>query len=259
MEAIARFRKRLDAGDVCLGVGITLSDPLVTDALGDAVDFFWIDQEHSPRSPEILSGHLLAARARNVPAIVRVTGSGTAFIKPVLDAGAEGIVVPQVRSVEEVRQVVNDCRYPPMGRRGYGPRVPSNYGRDSGSAYVERANRNVFVAVQIETAEALEAIDNILAVPGLDSLVIGPWDLSGALGHFCDVEHPRIVEAVEMIIAKTRAAGLFVGAGMGLDADYAHVMIRRGIQWVQLGEDYSYLISRVNQVTTSVRERLRGA
>src|SRR5262245_20319529 len=153
-EAIMRFRERLRAGETCMGASITLADPLVTEALGDSVDFFWIDLEHSPMSPEIVQGHLLAARSKNKPSLVRVTGSATPFIKPVLDAGADGIIVPQVRSAEEVRAVVADCRYPPVGRRGYGPRVPSNYGRDGGSAYIERANKSIFVVAQIETAEA---------------------------------------------------------------------------------------------------------
>jgi len=258
MEAIARFRQKLKAGRVCLGAGITFADPLVSDALGGSCDFLWIDLEHSAMSPEALNGHLLAARARNVPAIVRVTGSSTPFIKPVLDAGADGIVVPQVRSAEEVRQIVSDCRYPPLGRRGYGPRVPSNYGRDGGDEYIERANKDLFVAVQIETVEALEALDDILTIPGLDSIVLGPWDLSGALGVLGDVEHPRVVAAIETIIAKTRAAGLAVGSGMGPDADYAYKMAKRGVQWLQVGGDYGYLIKCMDQITASVRERLNS-
>jgi 2-keto-3-deoxy-L-rhamnonate aldolase RhmA len=176
----------------------------------------------------------------------------------VLDAGADGVIVPFVRTVEEVRQVVADCRYPPVGNRGFGPRVPSNYGRDGGSEYLERANRNVFVAVQIETAEALEAVDDIARVPGLDSLVIGPWDLSGALGRLGDVQHPEVVAAIKTIISKARAAGLAVGAGMNADADYACVMAKRGVQWIQLGCDFGYLVGFMDQITASVRSRLAG-
>jgi 2-dehydro-3-deoxyglucarate aldolase len=256
MEAIARFRQNLKAGRVCLGAAITFTDPLVSDGLGESCDFLWIDLEHSSMSPEALNGHLLAARARNVPAIVRVTGSTTPFIKPVLDAGADGIVVPQVRSAEEVRLVVSDCRYPPLGRRGYGPRVPSNYGRAGDDDYVGRANTNIFVVVQIENIEALETLDDILAVPGLVSLVIGPCDFSGSLGVLGDVEHPRVVVAIEMIISKTGAAGLTVGAGMGPDADYAYRMARRGVQWLQVGGDYGYLIKYMDQITVSVPDRL---
>ena len=238
MEVIAKFRERLNAGDICLGASITLADPLVSDALGDSADFLWIDMEHSPMSPGVLQCHLLAARARAVPALVRVTSSETPFIKPALDAGAEGIIVPQVRT------------------RGYGPRVPSNYGRDGGAEYIERANENVFVAVQVENMEGLAALDEILAIEGLDSVVIGPNDLSGSMGRLGDLDHPEVVAAMQTIIDKTRAAGLIIGAGMGISLDFACVMIERGIQWLQLGGDVEYLVESMDRVTASVRDRL---
>ena len=256
LSPIADFRARMSAGHICIGASITLVDPHVTDALGDSVDFFWIDQEHSQMSPEALAGHFLASKARQVPAIVRVTGSSTPFIKPVLDAGADGIIVPQVRSAKEVQQVVNDCRYPPLGLRGYGPRVPSNYGRDSGNAYIERANRDLFVTVQIENIEALTALDDILAIPGLDAIALGPWDLSASMGLLGEVEHPTVLEALDMIISKTRAAGLFVGSGMGPDPHFAVKMAERGVQWLQVGDDCGYMILAMNQITTSIHSQL---
>lgn len=259
MEAISEFRRCLKTGRVCFGASITFSDPLVTEALADSVDFFWIDLEHSAMSPEVLNGHLLAARARRVPALVRVIGSSTPFIKPVLDAGAEGIIVPQIRSADEVMRVVSDCRYPPLGTRGFGPRVPSNYGRNGGRDYVENANRSLFVSVQIETVEALEAIDDIVAVPGLDSLVIGPYDLSGALGLLGEVEHPKVVAAMETIISKAQAAGLSVGAGLGPDANYACVLAQRGVQWMHVGNDWSYLINYIDHVLSCARSGLQRA
>src|SRR5438067_1650448 len=126
MQAVKRFREKLKAGRICLGTGITFNDPLVTDAIGSLVDFFWIDLEHNAIGAEALNAHLLAARAHQVAALVRVPDGTTASLKRVLDAGADGIVVPQVRTVEEVSRAVADCRYPPLGRRGYGPRVPTN-------------------------------------------------------------------------------------------------------------------------------------
>ena len=259
MSAIAQFRERLAADAVCIGASITFTDPRVTDALADSVDFLWIDLEHSFMSPEALSGHLLAARGRNKPALVRVTGSTTPFIKPVLDMGADGIIVPQVRSADEVWRIVRDCRYPPQGHRGYGPRVPSNYGRDGGAAYLERANRELFVAVQIETVEALAALDDILAIPGLDSLVLGPQDLSGALGRLGDVEHPTVVAAIQTVITKTRASGRSVGAGMGTDVAYAAKMAQSGVQWLQVGGDYGYMVEGMDRIAGGIRSRLAAA
>jgi 2-keto-3-deoxy-L-rhamnonate aldolase RhmA len=254
-QAVRRFRDDLRSGQVRIGASVTLGDILVSDALADSVDFLWIDLEHTAMSPETLSGHLLAARAHGVPALVRVAGSATPWIKPVLDSGACGIIVPQVRSADEVREAVADCRYPPLGHREYGPRVPSNYGRDGGPAYVERANRDLFVAVQIENTDALADLDQIAEVAGLDSLAIGPYDLSASLGVMGQLEHPSVVSAIERIVGKASVAGLFVGAGMGPDAQYAQRMIRRGIQWLQVGGDYGYMVQRADQLVAAIRER----
>ncbi|MFH1566408.1 MAG: aldolase/citrate lyase family protein [Gemmatimonadota bacterium] len=257
-EGIEVFRQRLARGEVLLGTGVTLADPQASDALADAVDFLWVDLEHAAMSPEALRGHLLACRSRRRAAVVRVPGSDTAFIKPVLDAGAPGLVVPQVRSVEEVRNVVADCRYSPAGRRGFGPQVPSDYGRRGGPEYVARANASVFVTVMVETVEAVEAIDAIVAVPGLDSVVLGPYDLSGSLGVLGQVEHPSVVEAMLRVIAAARKRGLPVGSGMGADPEYALLQASRGVQWLQIGGDLGYLVQFADRLMGDVRQRLRA-
>jgi 2-keto-3-deoxy-L-rhamnonate aldolase RhmA len=253
MDAIIGFRQKLAAGQLCLGSAITLNDPLVSDALGDSVDFFWVDTEHGPMSAEALTGHFLAARCHNVPALVRTPTCNVAFIKPALDAGADGVIIPQIRTVDEVRQVVDDCRYPPIGRRGYAPRMPSNYGRDGGADYIRRANANLFVSVQIETAEALDAVEEIVKVPGLDSVVIGPWDLSGSLGMLGEVQHPRMVAAYDRIVACARAAGLSVGAGMGMTPDFACFLAAHGVNWMQVGLDYGYMVKCMDEYNAQVR------
>ena len=251
-----RFRNKLAAGQLCLGPGISFSDPAVTEALCDSVDFLWIDLEHNPISLESLLGHLIAARAGGAPALVRVPGSEVSFLKRVLDTGAEGIIVPQVRSAEEVRSVVAACRYPPVGTRGYGPRRGSNYGRDGGKEYLQRANADMFVSVQIEHVDALNALDNILAVPGLDSVVIGPNDLSGSMGIMGEVKRPEVVEAITTIISKARRAGVYAGIGMGPIEDSVCQAAQWGAHWVQCGGDYSYMISFADQLYSRVRKRL---
>ncbi len=255
-DPVAHFRQRLAQGEVLAGPGIYLTDPQASEALADSFDFLWLDMEHSPMSMEALRGHLLVARSKHKPAFVRVGGSDTAFIKPVLDAGASGIVVPQIRSVEEVKQVVGDCRYPPVGRRGFGPLIPTNYGRNAGPEYVATANAQLFVSVMIETAEAVAAIDQIVALPGLDSVVLGPWDLSGALGFLGEVGHPKVVAALEKVIASAKGAGLSVGSGMPADPEFAALQVSRGVQWLQLGGDCGYLVAYADQLVGQLRQRL---
>src|SRR5690606_16225274 len=117
-------------------------------------------------------------RAGGICALVRVRSSELAFIKPVLDIGAHGIIVPQVRSAAEVQRVVNMCHYAPQGSRGYGPRRPSDYGRSGGQQWMEDMNRHVFVAAQIENRDAMKELDAIARIDGLDSLALGPYDLA---------------------------------------------------------------------------------
>jgi 2-keto-3-deoxy-L-rhamnonate aldolase RhmA len=256
MNHIDRFRERLDSGRPCLGPAITLTDPAVTEALAPSVDFFWIDLEHNPISLESLTAHLIAARAGGAPALVRVPSSDVAWIKRVLDTGAEAVIVPQVRSADEVRQIVSACRYPPQGTRGFGPRRASDYGRQNATQYVADANRRVFVAVQIETAEAFRDLDAILAVPGFDSIVIGPYDLSGSMGMLGQVQHPKVVEAVGSIASKARAAGRYVGIGMAPDEEHALQAIRQGVQWVQCGYDFGYMINFADALYGRIHGRL---
>ena len=239
---IQEFRRRLHTGPPAIGGGISFTDPLVTDCLANVLDFLWVDLEHNPLSGDALAGHLLAGRGRNKPVLVRTASNSTGFIKPILDAGADGIVVPQVVSVAEVRNVVADCRFRPLGRRGFGPRIPGDFGRRSVAEVVQFANQDLFVAVMIETAEALEQIEEIVGIPGLDAVMIGPMDLSGAIARLGEVEDARCVAAHQRIITAAHQAGLSVGAGMGAGTEYARSLIRRGVQWLQVGSDFEYLI-----------------
>ena len=206
-------------------------------------------------SPEALNGHLLAGRSRNIPSIVRVSAGCTHLIKSALDAGADGIIVPQVRSAEEVKGIVADCRYPPQGQRGFGPRVPSNYGRWGGEEYIEDCNKNIFVAVMIETVEAFNAIEQIVAIPGLDSVVVGPADLTMALGEKRNLGSPVIESAIRKITSTALAADKFVGAGMGVDVDFAIKLAGYGVQWLQIGQDFDHLIHQFDHTRLSFQER----
>jgi 2-keto-3-deoxy-L-rhamnonate aldolase RhmA len=252
-EEIKAFRAKLAEGRACLGVGITFSDPAVSEAIGRSADFLWIDLEHNPISLESMQAHLIAARAAGVPALVRVPGSETPMIKRVLDSGAPGLIVPQVASAAEVQHVVDAARYRPQGNRGYGPRRPSNYGRGGGADYMQAANRDLFLAVQIENTQALEALDAIARTPHLDSLVIGPYDLSISMG--LAITHAEVREAIKRIVAVAKKAGLSVGIGMGPDDDrFAIEAIQLGVNWLQVGSDFNYMIHFAESLYARIRQ-----
>ena len=256
-DAVLRFRKALDEGQLCLGAGITLTDSSIVEALAPVVDFFWIDLEHTHLSYETVMTHLIAARAGGKPALVRVRGSDVAHIKPLLDIGVGGIIVPQVQSADEVRAVVAACRYAPLGNRGFGPRRAANYGRDGGAAWMQQVNEQLFVAVQIENLSAYANLEEIAAIDGLDSIALGPYDLSVSMGYAGQVQHPKVVAAIERIIAVTRDAGKYVGSGMAAYAQDAVDASGRGVQWIQCGDDYGYMVRHVEQIFSDVRSRGR--
>jgi 2-keto-3-deoxy-L-rhamnonate aldolase RhmA len=253
-DAIRKFREKMNSGGVCLGAGISLTDSAVVEALAPAIDFVWIDLEHTHLSYESVHNHLIAARAGNVAALVRVRGSDVPHIKPILDIGASGIIVPQVRSAEEVQAVVDACRYAPRGNRGFGPRRASGYGRDSGVAWMQSTNADLFVAVQIENSQALEALDEIVQIEGLDSIALGPYDLSISLGHPGDFSHPTVTGALDTIVTKARAAGKYVGTGMGAYAGNAIEAVTRGVQWIQCGDDYGYMVAYADNLMNEIRK-----
>jgi 2-dehydro-3-deoxyglucarate aldolase/4-hydroxy-2-oxoheptanedioate aldolase len=250
---IKGFRKKMDSGQVCLGPGITFADPAVTESIAPAADFVWIDLEHNPTNLETMMAHLIAARAGGTMAIVRIPSGEVAWIKRVLDSGAEGIILPQGSSYEEIATFVSSCRYPPMGTRGFGPRRPTNYARISGQEYLDSANRELFVVAQIETVGALNDIDRIVQIEGLDSIVVGPHDLSGSLGILGQVDHPTVVEAIDRIVKTARQAGIYVGMGMGASADFAIKNAEIGVQWLQVGNDFEYMNGFADRLYTEIR------
>jgi 2-keto-3-deoxy-L-rhamnonate aldolase RhmA len=250
---INRMREKLQAGETVLGAGITMSDPAVTEALAPSVEFFWIDLEHNPTTTESMLGHLMAARAGGAPSIVRIPNNDVGWVKRVLDSGAEGIILPRSYSAREVADFVSACRYPPMGTRGFGPRRPMHYGRLSQQEYLAQANRDVFVTAQVETVELLAELDDVLKIEGLDSLVLGPQDLSGSMGRLGETTHPSVIDAMKTVASKAKAAGKFIGAGLGANPEFAQVLIDCGVQWLQAGNDFEYMINGCEHAFGSIR------
>lgn len=254
MENAIKFRQKITRGDSCLGTGVTVCDPTVTELLSQAgMDFVWIDMEHNPLTLEAVQAHIMATRTSDTAAIVRVGACDEALIKPVLDSGADGIIVPMVRTAEDAQRVVSLCRYPPQGRRGFGPRRPARYGRIGGPEFCRLANESVLAIAQIELIEAVENLDAILETPGLDSIVIGACDLAGSMGRPGDCSHPEVLKVVDSVIQKARAANLMVGMGTGQDPVLARSWLAKGVQWIGLGTDWSLLVQVVDQILGDMR------
>ncbi len=250
------FIARMEQGLVNVGTCISFSDPTVTEALCNVVDFVWIDMEHNPLSLEAVQGHIMATKGTEVTPLVRVRWNDPVIIKPVLDIGAAGVIVPFVRTVEEAQRAVAACRYPPEGIRGFGPRRPSKYGQLGGPEFCAAENEKVLTILQIEHIDAVNNIEGILAVPGLRAIVIGSNDLSGSMGLMGQPRHPKVMEKISHVFAKAKEANIFVGMAIGDDPDMLNGWIDKGAQWVAMGADFSLLLRGANDVAGKVRAHI---
>jgi 2-keto-3-deoxy-L-rhamnonate aldolase RhmA len=196
----------------------------------------------------------MATKGSDTTPLVRVPWNDPVLIKPVLDIGAAGVIVPFVRTADEARRAVAACLYPPEGVRGFGPRRPSNFGRLDGPDFCREANATVLPIIQIEHKDAVENIDAILGVPGLASIVFGPNDLAASMGYTGQPRHPNVVRGIDAVIASARRAGVFVGAGAGDDPQLLGDWVAKGVQWLSMGADFKLLVRAATQVAGWVRE-----
>jgi 2-dehydro-3-deoxyglucarate aldolase/4-hydroxy-2-oxoheptanedioate aldolase len=257
VEHAARFRDKLDRGEVCLGTAITFADPTVTEALCTVLDFVWIDMEHNPLSLETVQGHIMATKGSATTPLVRVPWNDPVLIKPVLDIGAAGVIVPMIRTADDARRAVAACRYPPEGIRGFGPRRASAYGQRGGPAFCQEANETILVTVQIEHIDAVHNLAEILAVPGLTSIVVGPNDLSGSMGHPNQPDHPDVRRTIKAVIAQARQTSVSVGMGGGDDPDRLVEWLDEGVQWIAMGADFALLLQAARSLASQVRAGVR--
>jgi 4-hydroxy-2-oxoheptanedioate aldolase len=187
-------------------------DPALIEALGQAGFAFGIlDLEHGGNDLPTL-GHLLrAAHCGGLLPVVRVPDADPSLIGRVLDLGAGGVQVPDVRNAATARACVQAARFAPLGSRGVCRFVrAADYGGMERSAYFSAANQALLV-LQVEGAEGIAALDEILAVDGFDVLFIGPYDLSQSLGHPGEIEHPAVIAAIEGVVTRCAAAGVACG------------------------------------------------
>jgi 2-keto-3-deoxy-L-rhamnonate aldolase RhmA len=247
------FRNRLKSNDFLVGTWLTLLDPIVPELLaGSGFDLLIADGEHGPVATSDLVQMLIATRAAGVPILYRVAANEPVRIMHALDAGASGVVIPQVRTVADVERAVAWCRYPPAGLRGIAPRRPSDFGRRA-AEYMAGANETVTCCVQIETHEALSALDAILAVPGLDTILVGPNDLAASLGHTSQLTDPEVEAAIAHIIERATAHGIPAGAWTQ-SATIARHRRAQGFRWITVSADYGFIVAAADAAVRELRE-----
>lgn len=202
-----KLRAKFAAGQKCLGIWGMAINTIYTEIIAAAgYDFVILDNEHGPSMPGDTLPHIQLLSHMNVPTIVRVPWNDQVYLKRTLDAGAETIMVPMVETAEQAKAVVSACRYPPQGQRSFGPWRDAGVERDI-DAWWREANKRTFIIVQIESAKAVENVEAIAAVDGVDALFIGPNDLSGTIGKLRQYDDPQFLKLVAAALGAIRKSG----------------------------------------------------
>jgi len=248
-------KTKLAEGKICLGGWITIGHPTVSELMG-ALDFDWIliDCEHGPLSVETAQLLLQGMAASDAVPFVRVPDGETATIKRALDIGALGVVVPLVNDKAAAERAVQAVKYPPAGIRGIGVPRANLYGLDF-EAYVSHANEEIMTIIQIEHADAVANLDEIVSVPGIDMLFVGPVDLSGSYGRVVVTgEMPaEVKQAITKIVVTAKRVGIPLGCWVP-NAEVARQRIAEGFQFVGISTDNLLLASACNSVLAETRK-----
>ena len=235
------LKQRLVNGENVLGCWTFLGNPQVVEILSLAgFDYLLLDQEHGLGDPSSLPAQFQAMSATSTVGVVRVPWNDHVYLKRVLDAGAEAVLIPGVDTAEEARAAVAACLYPPRGRRGTAASSvrASSYGM--APDYVATCAENLLISCQIESAKAVENIDEILAVDGIDMIFIGPFDLSATVGQMGNLKHPEVARLIGRAEERIRAAGRPMGTVPHPGCTWKD-MFARGYQFVNAGSDVARL------------------
>lgn len=256
------LKQSIERGRTVAGPVMQLASPELIEMAGVAgFDFCWIDCEHGSFYLEQAVEMVRAADAVGMPALIRVPNQDPSFIMRALDTGALGVVVPNVSTAEQARAVVSATRYKfgdNGGTRGACPGSRATWHQVSDwKSYAEHSNRQVLAWVLIETLEALRNIEAILAVPGLDAVVLGPFDLAHEMGHAGQVTHPEVAGALDRVADLGRAAGVTVVASFF--AATSEGMAAERERWLQRGVHVFSIGSDRRLILNAMRERAAAA
>jgi len=224
-------------GQPTYGIWLGITNTTVAEIAADSgFDWLLIDNEHAPFDLATTLAHLQALAAHDVAPIVRPVDSNPSGLKKYLDIGVQTFLIPMVESGEQAREISVSLRYPPEGQRGVGTVLARAAGWGQTPGYLQKANEEICLLVQVETVKGLENLDDILAVDGVDGVFIGPSDLCASMGHIGNAGHPEVVAAINNALGRIRGADKYAGL-LCLDPAMTAKYEARGANFTGVGVD----------------------
>jgi 4-hydroxy-2-oxoheptanedioate aldolase len=246
------LKARLDADQPAVGLLVSMPSVHAVQVLAaSGFDWLFFDMEHGPIGIESAHAMIATTNGTRTAPIVRVAWNVPWLIKPVLDAGAMGIIVPMIRSAAEAEAAVRAVRYPPVGERGFGPfYAPPRFGLTM-QTYPDPADREILCILLIEHKDAIDDIEAIVRVPGVDACLIAPFDLAMSYGYRDGPDHDEVRAGIARAEEAIRKTPVHMG-GLAITADLANAMIGRGYRLILIGFDTMLLQRAAGEVLNAI-------
>lgn len=256
-----KVKRDLMAGEVVVGTMIQeIRSPAIAQIFAAAgFDFFIIDMEHGAYDLVIAADIIKVARLEGICPLVRVPDRRYPPLGRILDIGALGLMVPRVETEEEVKEIVAEVKYPPLGRRGCSITMGNNdYRPQAVDAFIKEANQETLVIIQIELEKAVHDIDSLLSVRGVDVALIGPGDLSISLGLPGQPDHPQVLQAIDRVLAACEKYHVVPGIHLN-NVDRLVEWLRRGMRMVAWSTDVWMLLNSGTEAVRRLRSEAAGS
>lgn len=251
---INQFKRALATGKPQFGCWLSLADAGAAEIVGSTgFDWVLIDGEHAPNDIRSIRNQLIALQASDSAAIVRVPIGETWLIKQVLDVGAQTVMVPMVESGDQARELVRACTYPPTGTRGVGAAAARATRFGAINDYVATADEQICLLVQVESRAGITALDDILAVEGVDGVFIGPADLSTDMGFKGDMDAPEVQDTIRDALQRIAAAGK--APGIMTLGDKTPAYLAAGAQFLAVAIDVVLLVKGARETVAKWKGR----
>ncbi|HET7102849.1 MAG TPA: aldolase/citrate lyase family protein [Terracidiphilus sp.] len=253
---MSSFRQRLQRGDVLLGqLLLDFFTPGIGPMLDSCgLDFVIYDMEHGRCNVTLLEGMIASCRGSGIVPMARVPDPAFAPLGRILDLGARGVMVPRVETKQQTEDIVAQLKYAPQGRRGVALGVAHDLYRAGGPGFFARANEDTTVIVQLETVRAFENLDAIVSVPGVDVAWMGHYDLTVSMGIPAQFDHPRLLQAMDDLVAACRRYGVAPGF-LPPTAESAAHWISKGFTMLSMGSDIGVFLDGVKRFKAHVQQK----
>ncbi len=249
------LREKLSEKKTILGCLVCLTDPCLCEIMGYiGYDCVWIDTEHTYTSYKEVLCHLNAAKAADIPAVIRLPQNDLTATKKILEMGPDGIIFPMAKTAAEINSLIEMTLYPPLGTRGFGPMRAIRYGADNAKTYTEKDSLSLCRFVQIEHIDMIAELDEILKNPYIDGFIFGPNDLSGSLGDFLNVYGDATFSQIEKATEKVKKSGKIIGLAGGMGESDIAKWSALGLDMLFCGGDWNFVYAKGKDVLETMKK-----